>query len=278
MNKYDFTQTGGFPFDQEVMAFLQDNAELAAKAALLGGNFCILSGCTVIGDNASNGVMVVNGEVLPFVGGSITEKVIIVEEANGLIYEDAVSKPVEKIRYATFGDDGVTNYLWSNFKRNNPANGLIARVETLEKQWLTGDVKMINVTMEYMLANFDATGLGINERLGWKAMNGLNGTINMANKLPLGFNWANRDTPTENPGTNKGSAKIAVNQLPKFTPAGSVLLPWSGSATGLGARDSGEDSTTNPRDTARKVYKQGEIGGDQDYFPDSIILLYITKI
>ncbi len=133
MNKYDFTQTGGFPLDQEVLALLQDNSDLAAKAALLGGNFCILSGCVVIGSVASNGVVVVNGEVLPFVGGNVSAKVVIVETVNNLVYEDGSPKGVEKIRYATFGDDGVTDYQWSSFKRNNPANGLLARVDKLEK-------------------------------------------------------------------------------------------------------------------------------------------------
>lgn len=133
MNKYDFTQTGGFPLDQEVLALLQDNSDLAAKAALLGGNFCILSGCVIVGGVASNGVVVVNGEALPFVGGNVSAKVVIVETVNNLVYEDGSPKGVEKIRYATFGDDGVTNYLWSDFKRNNPANGVLARVEKLEK-------------------------------------------------------------------------------------------------------------------------------------------------
>ncbi len=133
MNRYDFTQPGGFPLDQEVLNLLQDNASLAAKSALLGGDFIILSGCQVVGGNAVNGVVVVNGEVLPFVGGPVSTKVIIHEDANNLLFEDGNNKAVEKIRWATFGDDGVTNYLWANFKRNDPANGLLARVDKIEK-------------------------------------------------------------------------------------------------------------------------------------------------
>jgi hypothetical protein len=132
MNKIDFTQPGGFPLDQEVLDLLQDNSELAGSAALLGGDFCILSGCVIIGESAGNGRVVVAGEPLPFVGGVISAKVIIVEATNILSFEDGSDKGVEKIRYATFGDDGVTNYLWVNFKRNTPSNGLLARVELLE--------------------------------------------------------------------------------------------------------------------------------------------------
>lgn len=133
MNKYDFTQAGGFPLDQEVLTLLQDNSSLAAKSALLGGDFIILSGCDIVGANAANGVVVINGEILPFVGAAITAKVIIHEDVNPLHYEDGNDKGVEYIRYATFGDDGVTNYLWANFKRNTPSNGLLARVDRLEK-------------------------------------------------------------------------------------------------------------------------------------------------
>lgn len=129
----DFTQPGGFPLDQEVLDLLQDNANLAATSALLGGDFIILKGCDVLGGNASNGVVVINSEILPFVGGVISAKVIIHEDVTDLTYEDGNDKGVQKVRYAMFGDDGVTNYLWANFKRNTPSNGLLARVDKLEK-------------------------------------------------------------------------------------------------------------------------------------------------
>ncbi|MDP1812326.1 MAG: hypothetical protein Q8K66_13070 [Sediminibacterium sp.] len=133
MNNFDFTQPGGFPLDQEVLGLLQDNTKLAANSALLGGEFFILTGCTVVGGNASNGVVVIGSEVLPFVGGVITAKVIIVETVTNLLFEDGANKGVEKIRYATFGDDGITNYLWASFERNVPTNALLKRVRLLEE-------------------------------------------------------------------------------------------------------------------------------------------------
>ena len=53
--------------------------------------------------------------------------------------------------------------------------------------YLTGDVKMVNCTNAYLTANFDSTGLGIAERLGWAICNGANGTRNMNGKVPLPY-------------------------------------------------------------------------------------------
>lgn len=53
--------------------------------------------------------------------------------------------------------------------------------------YLTGDIKMVNCTNVYLTANFDSTGLGIAERLGWAICNGANGTRNMNGKVPLPY-------------------------------------------------------------------------------------------
>lgn len=144
MNNIDFTQTGGFPFDQGTLAFMQNNIVLASKAAAFGGTLSIISGCQIVGANTADGFVCINGEILPFVGGTITTKVIIVETVTNLLYEDNVSRPVQKVRHATFGDDGVTNYLWANFKRNT-AEGVLARLERLE--WLAAPLLSANATM-----------------------------------------------------------------------------------------------------------------------------------
>ncbi len=53
---------------------------------------------------------------------------------------------------------------------------------------VTGDVKEIDVSNAYLLANFDPTGLGINERLGWAICNGNNGTRNRGGRVPMQYN------------------------------------------------------------------------------------------
>lgn len=131
MNRYDFTQPGGFPFDQGVMEFIQDCINTAATSAALSGSLAILSGCAVAGGSVSNGVVVINGEILPFVGGVISAKVIVQETATAIAYQDGTPRTVKYVRVAKFGDDGVTNNLWVNFKRNT-AEGVLARLDRVE--------------------------------------------------------------------------------------------------------------------------------------------------
>lgn len=132
MNRYDFTQPGGFPLDQDVLGFMQNTIAVAAKSALLGGTTYVLTGCVQTGSDVTDGYVVIGGEILPFVGGVASAKVIIVENAENLTYEDAAIHPSQISRHATFGDDGVTNHLWVNFKRNSD-EGILARIERLER-------------------------------------------------------------------------------------------------------------------------------------------------
>jgi len=176
MNKIDFTQTGGFPFDQSTLDFLQDSILLAGQLATAIGDRAILSGCIVAGSNAGNGYMVIDGEILPFTGGVIEDKVIIIEADNDLTYEDGTPRPVVKTRYATFGDDGVTDILWSDFRSNR-----------LDRVWLTGDIKEVDCSYDYFMANFDGTGLGINEREGWAICNGQNDTKDRRGLMSIQF-------------------------------------------------------------------------------------------
>lgn len=52
----------------------------------------------------------------------------------------------------------------------------------------TGDVKEIDVSNAYLTANFDASGLGTNERLGWAICNGNNGTRNRGGRVGIQYN------------------------------------------------------------------------------------------
>ncbi len=132
MNTIDFTKQGGFPFDQDTLSFLQDSILTAAKAASFGGTLYVLTGCEEAGGNVANGFVVINGEILPFVGGAVQAKVVIVELTEDLLYESGDVYPSIKKRHATFGDDGVTNLLWTDFKRNT-SEGVLARLERLER-------------------------------------------------------------------------------------------------------------------------------------------------
>jgi hypothetical protein len=70
-----------------------------------------------------------------------------------------------------------------------------ALLDFAESQWLTGDIKEIDCTQEYIDANFitsgNTKGLGIGERAGWAICNGFNLTKNRTGRVSVG--WGNVD-------------------------------------------------------------------------------------
>lgn len=58
----------------------------------------------------------------------------------------------------------------------------------------TGDIKEIDVSTAYIAANFDVTGLGTNERLGWAICNGNNGTRNRSGRVAMQYDVTNYPT------------------------------------------------------------------------------------
>ena len=168
----------------------------------------IISGCAVTGGSAANGVVAILGEILPFVGGVISSKVIVVETDANLTYADASVKPSQITRYATFGDDGVQNNPWANF-----VSGSLS-------QWQTGDIKEIDVTEAYITANFvsggGTDGLGKNLRLGWAICNGNNGTVNRMGKVPVQRCPADTNFATMGVTGGSDAHTISASDLPEL--------------------------------------------------------------
>ena len=144
MNKINFDNTGGFPLGAYTLDFMQKSYQLLNTLGNIAGNLSILSGCEEVGRSITDGVVYIDGEVLPFKGAPISEKVIIVETSQKRIFKDGVEKAVEYTRYATFGNS-INGRLWADFKRplNNQQieaqsfteeNSLLKRLEKPEER------------------------------------------------------------------------------------------------------------------------------------------------
>ena len=133
MNRTNFVQTGGFPVKSERLQELQEAYSIFNDLGYLAGNYAILNGCVVTGSNVSDGVVVMNGEVIAFQGGTLASDVIIVETAISKDFKDGSVKPLHYVRVATFGTS-VTSVLWSAFKRVDPILTLMTRLSSLEKK------------------------------------------------------------------------------------------------------------------------------------------------
>jgi len=53
--------------------------------------------------------------------------------------------------------------------------------------FITGDIKEVDCTNQYIIDNFEANGLGKNERTGWAICNGNNGTTNRNGRVSMPY-------------------------------------------------------------------------------------------
>lgn len=94
----------------------------------------------------------------------------------------------------------------------------------------TGDVKEIDVATSYIAANFDVTGLGTNERLGWAICNGNNGTRNRSGRVSIQYNSSTYPTL----GATGGNSTLTLikNNIPTLD----ISLPVSDGDSGGGSK------------------------------------------
>ncbi|MEG2276687.1 MAG: hypothetical protein RSA53_05560 [Odoribacter sp.] len=116
MNKQNFEAKDRFPLSTEALTFMQNMIMASAQLALIGGNRYILSGCVTTGNTVSSGIIVLDGEIMPFDGGNKVDTITIVEtvesvSANGLTFENA--RVIRKAKFAT--GTGANYYPWMDF-------------------------------------------------------------------------------------------------------------------------------------------------------------------
>lgn len=133
MNLTNFVQTGGFPVKAERLQELQTAYSIFNHLGNLAGNLTILSGCSVVGTNVSDGFVFINNEILEFKTGTLATDVIIIEVPSSKEFKNGELKPVHYERYATFGTS-VDSFPWASFKRPDPMITLMARLDIVEKK------------------------------------------------------------------------------------------------------------------------------------------------
>ena len=209
MNRINFENTGGFPLGTYTLDFMQQSYQLLNALGNIAGNLSILSGCEQAGRSITDGVVYINGEVLPFKGAPISEKVIIVETSQKRIFKDGVEKAVEYTRYATFGNS-INGHLWADFKRplNNQQieaqsfteeNSLLKRLEKLEEQ--------VRKTVPIgLVAIWDKPASEIPE--GWEEHTEMQGVV------PVGYKSDDSDFGAIGTKVGSKTVRIEKNNLP----------------------------------------------------------------
>jgi hypothetical protein len=120
MNNIDFTKNGGLPATQYLLKFMMESYASAFVAmANLIGDKVIVYGVDEVGGVVTNGFVVINGELLPFIGGPLVDRatatVIIQETKESRLFDDGGTKDVYFTRVARFGSPG--GFLYTDLKK-----------------------------------------------------------------------------------------------------------------------------------------------------------------
>lgn len=212
MNRY-LTQGEGFPADNEFLMFINDMIQQAAQLAKLGGANYILDGCTEAGGIVADGWIVLNGELMPFVGDTLDTDVTVIEEVEQATYLEDVdddgigdSKDAYFTRYARFGNDGEYTVTWASLSRVNPL------IEVQNAIVPVGGIIMWSGAIDSIPT-------------GWALCDGTGGTPNLSGRFIVGYQ---ADNPDYNAiGNQGGAASVALttSQLPDHHHDGTVTVP-----------------------------------------------------
>lgn len=116
MNSINVNQTGGFPLTTDILSYMQNAYKIFNAMSGISGDLIILSGCEVVGNTVSDGVVAIEGEIYPFQGTTLGSHVFIKEVNTSKIFEDGSQKTVLVEKVATFGSS-TKSYPWESFRR-----------------------------------------------------------------------------------------------------------------------------------------------------------------
>jgi len=251
MNKIDFFKYPRFPLSSETLDFLQQISTLMSKIAGIGGDNYILTGCVVTGSNVSDGIIVIGGEVLPFIGGIITSYVVIEETKRSVTAEGQVYSDIYTNRVARFGT-GYGQLPWSDFKTVNTIPLLETKIASI-----------IPVGAIVMWSGIDAP-------IGWHLCDGTDSTPDLRGRFIVGKSEG--DTDFGAVGNIGGAKKVALSvaQMPSHT--------HSYTDRNLDSFASGTSGYAKPGSSLAKNTGQSGNGDSHENLPPYYVLAFIIKL
>ncbi|MFV0331431.1 MAG: tail fiber protein [Dysgonomonas sp.] len=155
MDKINFLAQDSFPVSTDTLNRLQNSTGMVAALALLGGSNYILSGCLEKEGKIEPGMIVFNGEILPFQGGAPLEFVEVQETKIELEAFDDLYPEAYIDRIVVFAELG--KYKWENMKRVVTNQELDQKINNIQGE-SPGFVKMWSGRIDrlddiYMLAD-----------------------------------------------------------------------------------------------------------------------------
>lgn len=217
MNLYIFLQTGGFPMDVNVLDNMQKAYQLFNGLGALAGDLSIIKGCEQTGNTVGNGVVYINGEVLEFRSGIVSDNVVIAEEPANSTFENGQIKPTHYVRYATFGV-ATTSYPWSSFKRAFPTKDIAESLESKQdKTAMTAILERI-ATLEKKNAVFQSGGgMVLWNKPAAQIPTGWAEVVDWRGRMPIGFNPNDTDFDTVGEIGGAKTHQLTINEMPSHS-------------------------------------------------------------
>ncbi|TAN18840.1 MAG: hypothetical protein EPN37_04570 [Chitinophagaceae bacterium] len=229
--RIDFSQLGGFPLTQDALDFMQQSYRNAlVGVAQLAGDAVILSGMIDNGTAVTDGWILYNGELLPFLAGN-KQTYFIIEDITGTDqFQDNTIRIIYHTRQARFGS-GTGQIAYSALVRLNTVLGMQTNYTSLSNA-LTAVQNSLNAHIANTLNPHGVTkvqvGLGNLPNAKSDAIN-LNDTNTLATSAAV-FALANMILLTGSiylgdiPGPNdNGAASVTVNLANAVTGAYIVI-------------------------------------------------------
>jgi microcystin-dependent protein len=252
MNRIDLFKYPRFPLSSETIDFLQQMAVMMAKAAGIGGDNYILSGCINTGGNVSDGIVVIAGEVMPFIGGVSTSYIVVEEIYRSVIAEGQVYNDIYITRQARFGT-GPNQLAWDIFKP-------VLTIAALELKIAT----VIPSGVVVMWAGTDVPQ-------GWHLCDGADGTPDLRGRFIVGHSESDLDFGNI---ANVGGAKkvaLTVAQMPAHTHTYNA-------PNAPGAHPGGDNGYDRPNGMQASTTGSKGNGDVHENLPPYYVLAFIIKL
>ena len=141
---------------------------------------------------------------------------------------------------------------------------------------VSGDVKEIDVATSYINENFDPTGLGINERLGWAICNGNNGTRNRSGRVAM--QYSSLYPVLGSVGGSEDAVLVNHSHFNGIADDATGLFVYGSTTSGMpGSANRSTVSEGNPRTYQGNTSTAGESGAGKNMQP-YIVTLMIMKL
>ena len=217
MNLYNFLQTGGFPMDVNVLDNMQKAYRLFNGLGALAGDLSIIKGCEQTGNTVGNGVVYINGEVLEFRSGIVSDNVVIVEESTNSTFENGQVKPTHYVRYATFGV-ATTSYPWASFKRAFPTKDIAGALDSKQdKTAMTAILERI-ATLEKKNAVFQSGGgMVLWNKPAAQIPTGWAEVVDWRGRMPMGWNPSDGDFDTVGETGGAKTKQLSIEEMPSHS-------------------------------------------------------------